>query len=74
MQEMLPVLKRLWQGDYEHKGTLVVVPALDLGAEAAAEAASAAVGGGARPGQLRLGHRQRLQHHVVDAGAAILRS
>ena len=49
MREMLPVVKALWQGDVEHHGELWPFPG-DLGAEAVAAAASADLGGDARPG------------------------
>ena len=48
MQEMLPAVLALWKGDYEHKGEYWQFPTVDLGAEAAAAAAPADLGGGAR--------------------------
>ena len=44
---MLPVVRGLWQGDFEHHGEILALPARHLGAQAVAEAASADLGGGA---------------------------
>jgi flavin-dependent trigonelline monooxygenase, oxygenase component len=65
MQEMLPAILALWQGDYEHK-----LSRGDIGAETGAEAAPAHLGGGTRPHHLRFRGEARPQHHVLAADQA----
>ncbi|MEZ5925870.1 MAG: LLM class flavin-dependent oxidoreductase [Hyphomicrobiaceae bacterium] len=52
MQEMLPLVQALWQGDVEHKGEFWSFSARHLGAEAGAAAASADLDRGARADHL----------------------
>ena len=49
MQEMLPALKALWAGDYEHNGEFWSFPDSNLGAETGAATASTNLGCGRSP-------------------------
>lgn len=61
MRELIPAVKKLWQGDYAHQGEFLVVPGDHLVAAAETAAASADLGGGARSQQPRICGAKRLQ-------------
>ena len=69
LREMLPVLRGLWQGDFEHHGEIWRFPRATSVPKPLQAAASADLGGGARSGHLRLGDGIGCQYHG-DAAVA----